>query len=100
NISLSKFSRLFSALPPDTTLGADPNSGLSLFCNSSPTHSVKDGFSDSEAGSVGALLSPCFAAGKAVLRTVTTFTGSLDFTFAIALPIYNQVDRISSDSKK
>lgn len=94
-----KFSLLFNPLPPETTILAAPNSGLSLLTISSETHLVMSSKLCSVRKRQWLLLAsddtlstaadPPVAAdgGNAVGLIVNNFNGSADFTVAIALPI-------------
>lgn len=88
------FSKLFNELlrqskflPPDTTILAEPRSGLSLLLSSCPTHSdcLLPASTGAFRGSIGAE-PPSSAAGKLVPLTVITFTASLLFKVMIAFP--------------
>merc|ERR1719290_888721 len=85
-----KLSPLFMPRPPLTTTEAAPRSGRSDLLNSCPTNSEVPAVEASPAGAASSDAEPpvVAAASKAVVRTVTIFTGSRDFKVIIALPAY------------
>ncbi len=73
------------ARPPETMRLAPVSSGRSDFVSSSPTNADLNG--PAGAAIVSTLAEPpSSAAGKVVVRTVTTFLGSVERTVVMALP--------------
>ena len=81
-----KFSPDAIPLPPETMIFAAVSSGRSDFDSSRPTN--EDSPLSAGAASFSTAASPPAAAtaSKAVVRTVITLSGSLDFTVASAFP--------------
>ena len=73
-------------LPPDITIFAEVNSGLSLFANSSETNSLIFADETASIDSTGTSELSDVTGSKAVDLTVINLTESFDFTVAMQLP--------------